>query len=59
MEIDHKLVTAATSLFEGDTLSAKEWLLKPQPALGGISPAEAPLAQALEFIEKLEHGIFI
>lgn len=53
----------ATDLFEGDSQAGKNWLLTPQPALGGAIPLELASTdiggrQVEQLIAQLEHGIF-
>jgi uncharacterized protein (DUF2384 family) len=53
----NKLFEAACRLFEGDRESAWIWLKKPQLALGGLSPVQVSLEDALNLISRLEHGV--
>lgn len=53
----NELFEAACRLFEGDGESAWIWLKKPQLALGGLSPLQVSLEDALNLIARLEHGL--
>ena len=57
MSDEEKLLAAAVALFEGDVDTACLWLKQPILALGGKSPENVPLADALDLIGRLEHGI--
>ncbi|WP_110651283.1 antitoxin Xre/MbcA/ParS toxin-binding domain-containing protein [Salinicola peritrichatus] len=57
-----ELFRAATELFEGDTSSARDWLLKPNYGLGERRPIEmittsAEFQTVLNLIGRLEHGV--
>lgn len=58
MEIEQERWDAAVSLFEGDLEAAEKWLSQPLPALGGLTPIQAPLEEVLDLIGRLEHGVF-
>jgi putative toxin-antitoxin system antitoxin component (TIGR02293 family) len=53
----------AVSLFDGDVDAAREWLLRPQRALGGETPltfaqTEIGAREVRDLIGRLEHGVF-
>ncbi|MFT0137715.1 antitoxin Xre/MbcA/ParS toxin-binding domain-containing protein [Alcanivoracaceae bacterium MT1] len=59
-----EVLKAATDLFEGDKVRARQWLLNPVRGLGGRRPVEmiATSAEAeavLNLIGRLEHGITV
>jgi hypothetical protein len=58
MTVEQELLDAAMKLFDGNLVSAEDWLRQPMQSLGGLAPAEAPLKQALDLIGQLEHGVF-
>lgn len=52
----------ALELFEGDMASARRWLSRSQPALGGVTPLELATTdigakEVEDLIGRLEHGI--
>ncbi|OQR29679.1 hypothetical protein BWR59_19630 [Pseudomonas sp. Bc-h] len=56
-----EVLYAALSMFEGDTVRAREWILKPIKGLGGKTPARMTATRAetdlvLDFVRRLEHG---
>lgn len=58
-----RIFTMATSLFEGDSSSAQNWLRNSNRALGGESPLEASKTEegsreVENLINRLEHGVF-
>ena len=55
--ISHKKLQLATQLFEGDELSAKQWLKTPSKALGGSAPSECSDEDVMELVGRIEHGI--
>lgn len=57
MSDEEKLLSAAVALFEDDVETAYFWLKQPVLALGGKSPENVPLEDALDLIGRLEHGI--
>ena len=57
-----RLFAKALELFEGDAESARQWLLTPQPALGGATPisvlrTEVGAQEVESLIGRLEYGI--
>ncbi len=58
-----RIVDRAIGLMEGDSPSARRWLISPAKALGGKTPLEyadtEPGAQeVMSLIGRLEHGVF-
>jgi len=58
-----RLLTAAVELFEGNTEKAYRWFLKPNRALGNVSPlemssTETGTREVENLIGRLEHGVF-
>jgi putative toxin-antitoxin system antitoxin component (TIGR02293 family) len=59
-----RVMGRAIDLFEGDRAEAKQWLARPQRALGGATPFDLASTEvgalAVErLIDQLEHGIFV
>jgi putative toxin-antitoxin system antitoxin component (TIGR02293 family) len=59
-----RVVGRAIELFEGDRAEAKQWLARPQRALGGATPFEMARTEvgalAVErLIDQLEQGVFV
>ncbi len=59
-----RVMGRAIELFEGDRAEAKQWLARPQRALGGATPFELARTEvgalAVErLIDQLEQGIFV
>lgn len=58
-----RIFDAAVDLFEGDICAARQWLLAPQPALGGetaleFASTEVGSREVENLIGRLEHGVF-
>jgi len=58
-----RIFARALSLFEGDRDAAKQWLSRPQKALGGEAPlavarTEVGALEVERLIGRLEHGVF-
>lgn len=58
------LLEAATALFEGDRVKARNWMLKPSKGIGGKKPVEmlATMAETncvLDLVNQLENGILV
>ncbi len=56
---DEELWTRAVEVF-GCPEKARQWLVQPNPALGGCSPAEAALSRrqdVLDVLGRIEHGV--
>lgn len=58
-----RLLTAAIELFEGNTEKAYQWFVRPNRALGRISPlemasTETGAREVENLIGRLEHGVF-
>ena len=58
-----RIFAGALSLFEGDRDAAKEWLSRPQKALGGQAPLvvarrEVGALEVERLIGRLQHGVF-
>jgi len=58
-----RLLTLAVDLFEGDGSKAFAWFLKPNRALGGMTPlamatTETGAREVENLIGRLEHGVF-
>lgn len=56
-EIDGEVLKAAIELFGGDEAKAINWLNYPARALGGVKPVDAPPADVLVVIGRLEYGV--
>lgn len=54
--VDPQLLDAAASLF-GDEALAIRWLSKPLRTLGNKRPIDIHVAEALDLIQRLEHGL--
>ena len=59
-----RILGRAIDLFEGDREEAKQWLARPQRALGGAKPSELTSTEvgalAIErLIDQLEQGVFV
>jgi putative toxin-antitoxin system antitoxin component (TIGR02293 family) len=59
-----RVMGRAIDLFEGDRAEAKQWLARPQRALGGATPFEMARTEvgalAIErLIDQLEQGVFV
>lgn len=59
-----RVVGRTIELFEGDRDAAKEWLSRPQRALGGATPFDLARTEvgalAVErLVDQIEHGIFV
>lgn len=59
-----RILGQAIELFDGNKSEAKQWLKRPQPALGGAKPLEMASTEvgalAVErLIGQLEHGVFV
>ncbi|HEV8239973.1 MAG TPA: MbcA/ParS/Xre antitoxin family protein [Thermoanaerobaculia bacterium] len=57
------LLARVLELFDGDASAARQWLLSPQPVLGGAIPLEMAAAaddarEVEAAIGRLEHGVF-
>jgi putative toxin-antitoxin system antitoxin component (TIGR02293 family) len=53
----------ALELFDGDTNAARNWLSKPQPALGGgvpleLAETEVGAREVEAAIGRIEHGVY-
>ncbi len=58
-----KVFEEAVSLFDGDVEAARDWLQRPQRALGGEKPltfaqTEIGAREVRDLIGRLEHGVF-
>jgi putative toxin-antitoxin system antitoxin component (TIGR02293 family) len=58
-----RVIDAATDLFEGDRVSALDWITRPAPALDGSRPLELLMSEAgavevNRLIGRLQHGVF-
>lgn len=56
MKIDPILREAAIRVFGEESL-AMRWLYRPIQALGGKRPIDVDLRDALDLLERLEHGL--
>lgn len=59
-----RLLGRTIDLFEGDRDAAKQWLARPQRALGGATPfdlagTEVGALAVERLVDQLEHGIFV
>jgi putative toxin-antitoxin system antitoxin component (TIGR02293 family) len=59
-----RVFSRAIELFEGDSEGAREWMMRPRPALGGPSPfemarTEVGAGEVERLIHQLEHGVII
>ena len=59
-----RVFSRAIELFEGDAEGAREWMMRPRPALGGPSPfemarTEVGAAEVERLIHQLDHGVII
>lgn len=57
-----RVIGAACDLFEGDRVSANQWLTTPQRGLGGCRPIEmlatgVEVEAVLDLIGRIEHGV--